>query len=93
MDNGIVAYKLTVESALRVIEAIEHPVIGGILAHNYHDGRGCYATYVSGDSIAEEYIDYIERGEFVIPAQLKERAARAIIQFRLDRSGNGKKNT
>ncbi|MGA2108586.1 MAG: hypothetical protein ABSH25_13190 [Syntrophorhabdales bacterium] len=86
MDNGIEAHVLTMESAIRVIEAIENPVIGGILAHDYYEGRGCYATYVSGDKIAEEYIDYIERGEFVIPAQLKERAAKAIIKFRLDRS-------
>jgi len=86
MNNGIEPVELTMESATNVIEAIEHPGAGGILANNYHEGRGCYATYVTGDEIAEEYINYIERGEFVIPAELKERAARAIIKFRLDRS-------
>jgi hypothetical protein len=91
MNNGIEPVVLSVESATRVIEAIEKPMGDTVLVHDYYQGRGSASIIVNGDSIAEEYIDYVERGEFVIPAELKERAARAIIQYRLDRSCNGKK--
>ena len=88
MDNGIKPVVLSVESATMVIKAIEDSRKGAaknMIVHGYYESLGTCINGITVD-MAEEYVDYIERGEFVIPAELKERAARAIIQYRLDRA-------
>ena len=72
---------LSTESALEVIGAIEDPM-------KHIDRNDCY---VYGEDIAEvvatkkaqQLIDYLERGELIVPAKLHERMAAAVLKFRL----------
>ena len=84
MLHGILAVELDWRSALAVIKAIEDPV--GNLDPADVDTYGSDIAEACAAEKAEEIIDYLERGELRVPAGLRERAAKAIINFRLDKS-------
>lgn len=84
MINGLLAVQLDWRSAITVIKAIEDPL--GNVTHEDCLAYDEPVAEVCADKKAEELIDYIERGELVMPSHLRERTARAIIKFRLDRA-------
>ena len=76
-------YELSTRSAIYVIGCIEDPL--GNLEPADRITYGEDIAEVCASKKAEELIGYIERGEIIIPPELKERAARAIIQYRTER--------
>ena len=83
MVNGLLAVQLDWRSAVSVIEAIEDPL--GHLDPADVDTYGPATAQACANEKAEELINYLERRELQVPPGLRERAAKAIIQFRLDR--------
>ena len=76
--------QLSTESALEVIGAIEDPM-------KHIDRNDCYVygediAEVCATKKAEELIDYLERGELIVPAKLHKRMVAAILRFRSGRS-------
>ena len=87
MLNGILAVELDWRSALSVIKVIEDPI--GHLDPADIDTYGWAVAEMCAAERAEELIAHFQRGVLRVPAGLRERAAKAIIQCRLDRSDDG----
>ena len=87
MLNGMLALELDRRPALTVIKTIEDPI--GHLDPADIDTYGSAVAERCAAEKAEELIACLQRGESRAPAGLRERAAKAIIQYRLDRSNDG----